>query len=587
MKKTSKNTAYGILAVVLSGVLHVGLLWMADTISVSAFPLAGDKPTKPRRMRLETIDIRERVLGATKIDTVKFTRDTADMMEKALEDSSRVREILEDESLLKAPKPKLELKGLGKKVVLPTPEKTAPPQPPSAPRPELLTIDADELADEALTGRHVIAKVPREPADDDMLPSLLHEGPREGSGGALGVGMRLVMPDSEPDLSSMIKRAEDEGNGNREPHELTPAGDLPPLPGTEPGSSQRTTDRGEHIQAIDQLLDLRMVVHRPENGHGYFRVDIRPNPRSDRLQAIPKDVLFLIDRSNSISPPKLKVFKEAALQALMHLNRADRFNVVSFRVEPDNLFNRYVDVTDSNLEKAREYISGLWRGGLTDVYAGLAPFVGAEEAHAARPLTVFIFTDGQSTVKDKLDNETLIRRIDNENRDQVSIYSASCGEDANRFLLDLLAYSNRGVPLHEEKLENFEAKITGYIRTHSDVIVSSLEINATGRIADDVYPKKLPHLYRGETLSIYGRYPRGLDEIAIQVTGRSADNKLTEFIFHGNPAEAPEVGEELIYDWVAQKAFHLVLQRILTQSPAVAAELDKLVEQYNLHIPYL
>ncbi len=590
MQSTSNKAIYVVLAAILSFAVHVLLLLFADRIPITTFGTPGEAPEKPRRLTVKSIDIRDRVFQRGQIDTLNFPRDAAREMADTLADSDRIREVFEDEDLIQPPKPKLSLEGLGKNVVVPKPKRTAPPTPPSAPRPDILEIDADRIPTEQLAeSRPIFEKVPRKTVGDQRLPSLFHSDEFEGGrGGELGVGMRLGMAGTTPDLPAHLRHARaGDDDTQKDDTELGPLTEAP-RPDEALGEDDGERDAATPTVSIDELLDVRMAVYQPSRtSDGWFRIDVSPNPQSDQLKAIPKDVLFLVDRSDSISAPKLKVFKAAVIHALEYLNSRDRFNVVSFRVEPDSLFERYVPVNDQNIVKAQDYVDNLRRGGMTDVYAALAPYVGADQGSHDRPLTVFIFTDGQSTVENKLDNETLIRRIVTKNRDQVSVYSASCGKDANRFLLDLLAYSNRGVPLHEEELDDFESEIVSYIGTHSDVIVADLQVTGTGGMAREIYPKKLPHLYRGETLSIFGRFPRGADTIAVQIRGQAAGGAATDFIFRGDIAESRRAGRELQYDWVAQKAFYLVLQRILTASPEVEAELRALQTRYNLEIPYL
>ncbi len=587
MQNSTRNRIYAIVAALLSLVLHLLLIGFADKIQIGSFPGLSEKQKNPRRVLVRTIDIRQRVLENQRIDAIQLTRQESEQTAEALRTDDKIKEIFSSENLITPPKPKLELKGVGENLILPKLEPSEPPRAPTAPRPDIFEIDADSLPLGDLTpDRPLAGKLARSKTNyGKNLPSLfLGDQYNPGSGGSIQVGMRLAAPLPPPDLAKLLP---DDPRLNRDKKalDLAPKGNMPDLPTTLDEDEYGT----EYAQQIDSLLNIKLLVHRPEQPRedGFFRIDISPNPRSDKLRAIPKDVLFLIDRSNSITPPKLKVFKQAALRALEQLNPRDRFNIVSFWSKPDSLFGGYVQVNPENLAQAQAYIKGLMRGGMTDVYAGLAPFVGEDKDHPLRPLTVFIFTDGQSTVKNHLENEALLQKIVEINRQQVSIYTASCGQDANRFLLDLLAYSNRAMPLHEPELANFQQKIVGFLGTHSDIIVANLDYSLTGAPETEVFPKKLPQLYRGQTLSIYGRFPRSNKEIAIQVVGRGADGTLQEFVFRGNVAKAPDIGRELTYDWVAQKIFHLIVQNTLKPSPAMTAELNSLRRKYNLEIPYL
>ena len=90
---------------------------------------------------------------------------------------------------------------------------------------------------------------------------------------------------------------------------------------------------------------------------------------------IPKDTLLIIDHSASISPTKLSQFKAGAIESLSYLNPNDRFNVVSFTSKAQALYPNLVAATEQNRETASLYIQRLVRGGQTDVFGGIGPFV--------------------------------------------------------------------------------------------------------------------------------------------------------------------------------------------------------------------
>jgi Ca-activated chloride channel family protein len=205
----------------------------------------------------------------------------------------------------------------------------------------------------------------------------------------------------------------------------------------------------------------------------------------------------------------------------------------------------------------------------------------------SRPLNVFLLSDGRSTVNDRLDNDAFIREVAKLRQGHVSINSFSAGSNANRFLLDLLAYSNRGASLHEETVPKFAPELVNFIRTHSELIVADLRYRATGVLAKESYPKQLPHLYRGKTLSLYGRYDEGVDTVGMQLIGRDADGKDQELVFRGNLKTAPRTGPQLAADWAAQKVFFLLVERVMTPTPEITAEIRKLAERYKLLVPYL
>lgn len=584
-----KNLWYATASALISLCLHLIILGLADRIEIGGLPTFAEsqEASRPRRLQVKSVDMppSTETPGQTgKTDTKES--DIAEALSQTLRDESRMSEILESEQLqLKAP-PKPRITGLGRNLVLPEREATDQPPPrPAAPRPEILDIIPEDIpASHQTADRHRIPDVPRRNLGDKLLPSIIGEsadGGKQGTGP--GLSMRLSPPSTEPDFEAVAKLEQEEKDEEPKTDQpgVTTDTDLPPM-GKDDGDK---TD--EQPQAIDRLVDADLTVYRATDTQGgFFRLDLAPNPRSEKLRAIPKDVLFLIDCSNSIEPPKLEVFKSTVIDALNYLNPGDRFNIVSFRVRPHNLFDSYVQVSPGTIARGKRYVKKLRRQGMTDVYAALAPFVRSDRRNIDRPLTVFIFTDGQSTVDDKLDNETLLRRIDAANREQVSIYSASCGRETNRFLLDLLAYTNRGRPLHRKDLRRFQGAIVGYVRSHTDIIVSDIIYSATGDIEKEMYPRRLPLMYRDNVMSVFGRWPAGTEEIAIQLVGRSARDEPLDYVYNISLNEAASGTEAIKRNWIDQKVFYLIAEKTINPTPQLERELRRMLEKHNLKTPY-
>ncbi len=592
MQNSARTASYVFFSAVISLLIHLLVLGLSDKLTLKAFSyIPTDKKPAYKRLRLRTIDPRELVFRENKnrLDARKTTDQLRSIVRRS---QLQVRDIFQAERLIRKPKPRLQLAGLGSNVLVP---KIKPPEPRElkAPRPEILEIDAAKLTPDRLAlDRKPTPKLPRKNVTRKHVPSLVAGSDfQDAVGRTFQASMRLSLPSLSPLQVGELPPREAEGNegGLNEAETvggrgLGPLAALPKLPITGPRGTRSAG--GERIEELDRLLDVTFTVYEQPDGSGFFRADITPNPRSDRLASIPKDVLFLIDCSTSISDPKLAQFKTAVIEALQYLNPRDGFNVVSFKDSPRPLFDRFAPVKPEYIHQATGFVKSLVRGGMTDVFAGLRPFVGSDRP-AKRPLNIFLLSDGKTTVKNSPTNAEFIRKIVQLNRANVSIYSFSAGRNANLFLLDLLAYNNRGKSLHEDRLRDFKKRLVHFIGTHSDLIIADLEYHVTGGLGGEIYPKQLPHLYRGETLSVYGRYPAGTGELALSLVGRDAQGRLEEFLFRSNVKKAPKASARLAVEWASQKLYHLISRNTLAPDPSVVAQVRRIAEQYNLFVPYL
>ncbi|MDT8391902.1 MAG: VWA domain-containing protein [Lentisphaeria bacterium] len=572
MSQKSHTAIYIAIAAALSLSGHLLLLMLADAIPVTTFSQALDEPETPLHKR-PVITIFERPeVGLPDDDGDDGGTDS----DPELAGDQKVKKFFEDTRLIVPPKPNLELSGLGANVVLPSPAAPAPAMP-TAPRPALLAMNDTGLAADGRNQRVMIPDVPRTASDAPALPSFLADGPlSSGHLPSLKAGMRLSAPSTSlgaVDLPPLRPASNPEQGALPLPESLP----IPPIPGPE--------HQGSHTP-MDALLTVKLFQYLPPTGDGYFQIDVSPNPDSRHMRPIPKDVLLLVDCSASISPGKLGVFKEAVEFSLDFLNSRDRFNVVAFRAKPEPLFPTWQPVTETALRAAREYVRDISRGGKTDVYASLAPYVSQNRGDRRNPLLVYLLTDGKSTVKNSLENEEFIRKVADINQADVTIYSASAGEGANRFLLDLLSYSNRGLPLHREKYRDYDKILAKFMGDHNDIIVADLAYDLSGTLEEHIYPRRLPHLYRGDTLSIYGRFPRDLKTIGLRLTGVSAEGQLRELVYQGDLATADRKSSDLAFDWIGQKVFDLVIRNVLDPRPEHAQEIRRLKQKYDLQIPY-
>ena len=568
MPKPGKKRRFIVLSIFLSIGLHLLLFAFLAGVRFDLHGLTHAKatPPPPRRMQIQSVDLHKLVFEQNH-------KKLAPAGVIGFQDPNKnVRRLFEKMDLLPKPPPVAELAGLGKNVVMPESRPAPTPQMPAAPPVKIVEIDAARLAAGRIQSRELTPKIDRVQLLGDRVPGLTGAAGEAGSGETVRLGMRLG---GSPDIPL---RADELDSLTANANAITPV------------TPVTVTERNRTSGNLDNLVTVSMTVYEPEGKNGgYFRIDIAPNTASNRLRSIPKDILFLLDCSASISTAKLEQFKTGVLQLLPQLRGTDRFNIIAFRDQGEMLFIKPVPVSDMALKTADAFVRQQVHGGLTDVYSCLAPIVnnGDDSAAEYRPLNIFLLSDGQSTVRNKLDNDTFIRNVVNARRNHVSIYSFSAGTRANLFLMDLLAYSNRGDSMFVASVSQFSGKMVEFIQEHTDLIVADLRYHATGELASEIFPRQLPHLYRGQTLCIYGKYPAGTASIGMQFLGRNADGKEEELVFTGDLRSAPRGDSAIKAAWAGQKIITLLVDRVMDPKAHVTDEIRRLAQENRIPVPYL
>ncbi len=594
-----KLSGYMLISLALSLALHLLLMLFLSRMSFPPprlFALQADKPK--RAPTIQTIDLRE--LAKPKLSpnarmnqkaTTEIKSELAEIGEQA------IREMLQKENLLTPkPPPSLRFAGVDKAILTPKLPNAEPPRQATAPRPQIVAIDFNDLPPSRQAARRndMIPGVERIDVPNLHLPSLLPHGPLTAATGATydvgiklgpnpkfgipdGIGDEDTPPPPGEDLASLLKKGALSGGANRNGQDIAL-------------NNPDDTGLQQPPKPFDAFVNVVVTVWEDkENGGGYFKIAITPNRESDALRDIAKDSLIIIDHSTSIDVNKLRQFKAAAIDALSYLNRQDRFNIVGFNEKPQQLFPDFVPLDDGTLDTARSYIRDLFRGGMTDVFGGIAPFVQKSNRNAERPLNIFVLTDGKATVNIYREDD-FIRRIVGMNPGNVSIYPFSAGPDANRQLLDFLGYLNRGYNFHVPDLKQFKSQLLSYIGDHSSLIIRDLQYMVEGQVGSQIFPKRLPHLYRQETLEILGHYSPQDAELVFTLAGRDAEGAVRDLVFRRQYRDCQPATEELPLQWAAKKIFHLLAQKTLTENPQERARLDqeiqKLGQTYNIYIPY-
>lgn len=75
---------------------------------------------------------------------------------------------------------------------------------------------------------------------------------------------------------------------------------------------------------------------------------------------MPKDIVFVLDDSTSMTGNKLKQMKEAMYMILESLNKNDRFNFIQFSHKITPRKTGFVRATSSNIEAAKEYVRNIF-----------------------------------------------------------------------------------------------------------------------------------------------------------------------------------------------------------------------------------
>uniref|UniRef100_A0A3B3TUX5 VWFA domain-containing protein n=1 Tax=Poecilia latipinna TaxID=48699 RepID=A0A3B3TUX5_9TELE len=175
---------------------------------------------------------------------------------------------------------------------------------------------------------------------------------------------------------------------------------------------------------------------------GYFVHHFAPS----NLPRIPKNVVFVIDKSGSMSGRKMEQTRTALIHILNDLTEDDFFGIISFNHAIFHWKTELVPAIASNVERAKEFAQSIRDGGATNINDALlegARMLNAQSRIGSASILIFL-TDGDPTA-----GETNLERIQSNVREAVAekfpLYCLGFGSDVNFEFLEKMSLQNNGV----------------------------------------------------------------------------------------------------------------------------------------------
>ncbi len=349
------------------------------------------------------------------------------------------------------------------------------------------------------------------------------------------------------------------------------------------------------------LNDFHLYINPAEGGFGggfltgnqndtsHFLFMFAPEQADRNPEALPKDIVFVIDRSGSMAGEKIQQAQSALHFILDQLNANDRFSIVGF----DDVFSTVADtllpVNPTNLTAAHSFVNRLYDRNGTDIEGALQVALGilgdSESRVGASRMVVFL-TDGLPT-EGVTDPQRIVETITRANRaGEARLHVFGVGYDVNTHLLDQLASNNGGSVTYVQPGENLEAVMSGFYKQIAYPVLTDVTVEFDGITVNDLYPQQLPDLFESSTLLLTGRYQgdeNGTATITVRGNANGEKRTYTYSIKLGdmeNSAFVPGL-------WATRRIGHLLdIIRVEGESASLVEEVRALGMSYGLITPY-
>jgi len=339
--------------------------------------------------------------------------------------------------------------------------------------------------------------------------------------------------------------------------------------------------------AADGPVSATLLSHWPRGAEdGYFLLLASPEVPERTDDALPKTVVFVLDRSGSMAGRKMDQAKDALRFVLSNLRDGDLFNVVAYddRVETfEPELQRYSAETRRD---ALDFVDGLRAGGSTNIDGALAEALGPLPTGDDRPAYVLFLTDGLPTAGETAEG-AIAENARTANRAGARVFSFGVGYDVNARLLERLAATSGGTTEYVRPEDDLEASVATLYGRLTSPVLSGLDIEIDGTRVNRAYPRALPDLFAGGQVVWAGRYSRP-GEVTVRITGNAAGATRTTTV-RGTLAREGDRSRAAFIEplWAGRRVADLLEQIDLHgRNDELVEELVALSTTYGILTPY-
>ena len=290
-----------------------------------------------------------------------------------------------------------------------------------------------------------------------------------------------------------------------------------------------------------KAVGTSVISYRPDTGEdGYLLLLASPEVKAADAKQPSKTIVFVVDRSGSMSGKKIEQAKAALKFVLNNLSEGDLFNVVAYDSVVETFAPELQRYDNDSRKKALGFVEGIYAGGSTNISGALKAALGMLK-DSKRPSYVIFLTDGKPTTGVTKESQ-LVADAKSQNNVRARLLSFGVGYDVNSRLLDKLARANFGQSEYVRPNEDIEDRVASlYNKIDSPVLmdvavkfdVEGFVRRAPGKSRTEegstinrLYPKGTIDLFAGQQLVLVGRYKQA-GTAKVTITGTVGGEQRT------------------------------------------------------------
>jgi len=305
----------------------------------------------------------------------------------------------------------------------------------------------------------------------------------------------------------------------------------------------------------------------------YALIMLMPPAATNQVR-LPRESIFIIDTSGSMSGTSISEAKSALKFALSRLASGDRFNVIEFNSVMRTLFDEPKTATVDAIQQATAWVDALQADGGTEMRPALEAALRDEHPDDMTMVRQVVFmTDGQ------VSNEDELFALISAKLGRSRLFTVGIGSAPNSHFMSSAARFGRGTFTYVGGVNEVEEKMTSLFTKLESPVLTNVSVRIDDAPAE-VWPARVPDLYAGEPVIMVARLSRQGGRAV--VTGSAGTQRWNDVQTLG--AGSADSGIDKL--WARQKIESLTESMIAAENSDVKQQVIELALAHHLVSQY-
>ncbi|XP_073732535.1 inter-alpha-trypsin inhibitor heavy chain H3 [Misgurnus anguillicaudatus] len=317
--------------------------------------------------------------------------------------------------------------------------------------------------------------------------------------------------------------------------------------------------------------------------NGYFVHNFAPSD----LPRIPKNVVFIIDRSGSMLGKKIEQTRLALLKILNDLSEDDHFGLITFDSRVDLWKRELLKATKANLDDAKSFVQEITARGTTDINAAVLEGVNMfkQQPQAGSASILILLTDGDPT-SGETNTERIMSNVRKAIESKFPLYCLGFGYDVNFDFLTKMSLENNGVARRIYEDSDADLQLQGFYDEVAIPLLTDIQLNYIG--VSNLTQNNFALYFNGSEIVVSGQITdNNVESISTEVIAISKGSKVTyqNTVTTKDVIDVPSEHEDFVERlWAYLTVKQLLDKHVLLEGPekeAVKNEALKLSLKYQ------